>query len=77
MTMLQREHNLHEIVPDRVLGDGDAVLLRLLDDRRQVAAAAVLHEDVEDAGVAVDVAVVVADDVFVVEVFEDVSGRRA
>lgn len=49
------------------------MFLCLFDDSRQVASAAVFHEDVEDAGFAVDVAVVVADDVFVVEVFEDVT----
>ena len=72
VAVVEREEDLHEVRPDGVLGDGPAVALRLLDDGGEVAVAAVLHEDVHDAGVAVDEAVVVADDVLVVEVFEDV-----
>jgi hypothetical protein len=75
MTMHQRLQNLHKVRPDTLLGYPSPTLRRLLDDGGQVAPAAVLHEDVEDAGVAVDEAVVVPDDVFVVQVFEDVPVR--
>lgn len=49
------------------------MFLRLFNDGGEVAASTVFHENVEDAGFTVDVAVMVADDVFVVEVFEDVT----
>ena len=77
VTVVESEENLHEIVPDRVFWDGTAVSLGLFDDAGEVAAAAVLHENVEDAGVAVDVAVVVAHDVVVVEVLQDVPAYTA
>ena len=73
--MLERQKNLHEIVPDGVLWNRPAMPLCLLDDAREVSATAVLHENVENSGVAVDVAVMVADDVFVMQVLEDVTGR--
>ena len=73
MTMSQRLQNLHKVPPHALLRNRPPALPRVLDDGGQIAPAAVLHEDVEDAGVAVDEAVVVPDDVFVVQVFEDVS----
>ena len=74
VAVVECEENLHEIGPDGVCWDGAARALGLFDDGRKVAADAILHDDIENAGVTVDVAVVVADDVFVVEVFEDVPG---
>ncbi len=71
--MIESEEDLHKVVPDGIFRDRSSVSLGLLDDAREVSSATVLHEDVEDAGVAVDVAVVIAYYVFVVEVFEDVS----
>jgi hypothetical protein len=47
--------------------------LRLLDDTREVAAAAVFHEDVEDAGFTVDMTVMVAYDIIMVQVLENIS----
>ena len=70
MAVLQREQDLHEIVPDRFFRYGAPGALGGLDDGREVAAAAELHEDVEDALVAVDVPVVVSHDVVVVQVFQ-------
>ena len=64
---------LHEVIPDSVFRDRSLVSLGLLDNAGEVAAAAVLHEDVEDASVAVYVAVMVAHDVLVVQVLEDVA----
>lgn len=75
VTVIQRKQDLHEIAPDGVFRNGSAGALGLFDDGGEVAAAAVFHDDVEDAGIAVDVAVVIAYNVFVVEVFEDVSGE--
>ena len=46
VTMLKCEEDLHEVVPDRVLGDRPLVSLGLLDDAREVSAAAVLHENI-------------------------------
>ena len=73
MTVVESEEDLHEIVPDGVFWDRSAVSLGLFDDAGEVAAAAVFHEDVEYPGVAVDIAVVIAYDVFVMQVFEDVT----
>ena len=73
VAVVECEEDLHEIGPDGVFWDGAARALGLFDDGGQVAAAAVLHDNIENAGVTVDVAVMVADDVFVMEVFEDVS----
>ena len=73
VTVIESEEDLHEIVPDGVFWDGTAVSLGLFDDTREVAPAAVFHEAVEYPGVAVDIAVVIAYDVFVVQVFEDVT----
>lgn len=46
----------------------------MFDDAGEVAAAAVLHDNVEDASISVDVSVVISYDVFVVQVFENISG---
>jgi hypothetical protein len=42
---------------------------RLLDDGGKIAPSAVLHDDVEDAGVAVDMAVMISNNMFMLEVF--------
>lgn len=70
--MLQGQEDLHEVIPYRVFSDRAIGFCSLLDDEGEVAATAVFHEYVKDAGVAVDEAVVVPNDVFVVEIFEDV-----
>ena len=49
------------------------MFLCLFDDAGEVTTTTVLHEDVEDAGVSVYVSVVISYDVFVVQVFEDIS----
>ena len=73
VTVVEREEDLHKVVPDGVFWDRSAVSLGLFDDAREVAAAAVFHENVEYPGIAVDVAVVISYNVFVVQVFEDVT----
>ena len=72
VTMVEGKENLHKVVPDGVFWDGSILSLSLLDDGGEVATTAVLHEDVKDACVAVDVAVVIAYNVLVVEVLENV-----
>ena len=49
------------------------MLLRLFYKRRQISPTAVFHENVEDASVAVNVTIVIANDMFMVQVLEDVS----
>jgi hypothetical protein len=49
------------------------VFRRLGYNGGKVAAGTILHDDVEDACIAVDVPIVVAHDVVVVEIFEDVD----
>jgi hypothetical protein len=76
VAMVESEEDLVEVVPNGVLCHRPVLLCGELDHGREVTAAAVLHEDVEDAGVAVYMAVVVADNVAMVEVFENVAARR-
>ena len=73
VTIVEGKEDLHKVVPDGIFWDGSAVSLGLFDDAREVAAAAVFHEDVEYPGVAVDITVMIAYNVFVVQVFEDVT----
>ena len=73
VTVVESEEDLHKVVPAGVFWDRSAVSLGLFDDAREVAPAAVFHEDVEYPGVAVDITVVIAHDMFVVQVFEDVT----
>ena len=47
----------------------------MLDDGREVTSAAVLHNDVKDTRLAVNISVVVANYVFMVKVLENVSGK--
>ncbi len=63
---MQREQDLHEIMPDGFFWNEAVVFLRLLDDGGQVAAPTILHEDVELPCLAVNVAVIVSHDMVVV-----------
>lgn len=75
VAVVERKEDLHKIIPDRVFRYWPVVFAGLFNDSREIAATAVLHHDVEDSGVAIDMSVVVSYDVVVVEVFEDVSTR--
>ena len=66
---------MNEIAPYGVLGNRSAMPLCYLDDVGQVSATTVLHENVQDARIAVNVSVVIAYNVFVMEVLEDVARR--
>lgn len=72
MTMLQSKEYLRKVVPDCIFRNQSAGLLRLLDDAGEISSAAVFHEDVEDARIAIDMAIMVTDNMVVMEVFEDV-----
>lgn len=71
--MLQGQQYLHEIVPNGIFRNGSVVFLCLFDDAGEVTTTAVLHKDVEDTSVSVDVPVMISYDVLVVQLFEDVS----
>lgn len=73
VAMVQREEDLHEIVPNDVLRDGTILLHCLFDDGGQVSTTAVLHKNIEDTSVSINVTVVISYNVVVVQVFEDVS----
>jgi hypothetical protein len=77
MTVVQRQQDLHEVVPDRIFGYRSVVFLGLFDCHRKVPASAVFHQNVENAGIAIDVAVVVAYNMFVMQVFEDVTMAKS
>ena len=72
MAVMKSEQNLHEIIPDCVLGDWSIELDCLVYDGSKIATATVLHNDVQNASFAVDVTVVVAYDVIMMEVLENV-----
>ena len=69
---MQSKKCLHEIVPYRVFGYRSVISLGLFNDGRQVAAAAELHEDVQNPSVSVNISIVVSYNVFVMEVLENV-----
>ena len=73
MAVVERKEDLHEIVPDGVFGNESVMPLGLFDDGGEVAASTEFHEDVQDACIAVNVSVMIAYNVFVMEVFEDVA----
>ena len=68
MTIMQRQQNLHKIMPDSLFRNEAVVFLRLLDHGGQVTASAVLHEYIQISCVAVNVAVTISHDVVVVQV---------
>lgn len=74
VTVLQSMQDLEEVAPNGVFRDGAPAARRLLNHGGQIATATVFHEDVEDAGVPVYVAVVITYDMVMVEVFENVAG---
>ena len=77
VTVVEGKKNLHEVVPNSVFGDKSVVSLSVLDDRREVAAPTVFHEDIQNACISVHVSVVITYNVFVVEVLQNVArGRR-
>jgi hypothetical protein len=49
------------------------VLLRLLDDSRQVSTSAIFHQDVQHACVTVDIAVVILHNMCMVEILQNVA----
>lgn len=71
--MMQRQQRLHEIVPNRIFWYWPIVLLRLFNDVRKVASTAIFHENVEYSSIAVYVAIVIAYNVLMVEVLEDIT----
>lgn len=70
---MQSKKCLHKVVPYCIFGYRSVMSLGLLDDGGQVAAATVFHEDVENSSVSVDISIMVSYNVFVMEVFEDVT----
>lgn len=74
VAVVQCKENLHKIVPDGVFRDRSIVALGLFDYNREIATATVFHKNVENTSFTVDVAVVISNNMFMVEVFQDVSG---
>ena len=70
---LERGQDLRKVLPDALLVNERARALRALDQVPQVAALAVLYDDVQLGGLLVDDAVVVAEDVRVAQLAEDVD----
>ena len=76
VTIVEGKEDLHEVVPDGIFWNESIVPLRLLDHGGEVATAAKFHEDVENTRIAVNVSVMIAYNVFVMEVLQDVAGVR-
>jgi hypothetical protein len=72
VTVLECEQNLHEEIPHRLLCNRPTSAARRLDDGRQVPAAAVFHNDIQDAGFAVDMSVDIAYNVVVIKILENI-----
>jgi hypothetical protein len=49
------------------------MLLRLLDDRRQVSPSTIFHKNVQHACVAVNIAVVILHNMFIVKILQDIA----
>jgi len=60
-------------VPGDIFGYGSILFRCLLDEGGEVATAIVLHEDVKNASVSVDVSVVVSHNVVVMKVLKNIS----
>ena len=65
VAVVESKQQLHEIVPDGVLGYQPVVPYSLLDNGGKVATPAVLHENVQDSSVSVNVSVVIANNMLV------------
>ena len=68
MTIMQRQQNLHKVMPDSLFWNEAVVFLHLLDHGGQVTASAVLHEYIQIFCVTVNVAVTISHNVVVVQV---------
>lgn len=73
MTLKQSKSDLHQYLPDEVLIDALALLLTLGDKLGQVAALAVLHHDVERCLLFVNDLVEAPNDIFVLELPQNVD----
>ncbi len=76
MTVVEGKEDLHEVIPHSVFGDKSVISLCLLDDGAEVTTSAIFHEDVENASISVNVSIVIAYNVFMVEVLENVSSEH-
>ena len=76
VTVVEGKQDLHEIIPYGVFGDKSVVSLGLLNDGGEVATSAEFHEDVQDACIAIYVSVVIAYNVFVMKILENVAGEE-
>lgn len=75
MTVMECEESLHEVVPDSVFWYWTIVFLGLFDNCGEVTSTTVFHENVEYSCIAVYVTIVIAYDMFMVKVFEDITVR--
>lgn len=73
VTVMQRQQDLHKVVPDGFFRYQVVVLLRLLDDGRQVSASAIFHQNVQHACITVNIAVVILHNMCMVEILQNVA----
>ena len=73
MAIVEGKEDLHKVVPDGILWDESIMSLGLLYDGGEVTTTTEFHEDVKDAGIAVYVSVMIAYNVFMMEVLENVT----
>ena len=73
VAIVQGEQDLHKVVPYRIFWYWPAVSLCLFDNAGQVSTPTILHKNIQDPRLPVNVSVVIAYNVFVMEVLEDVA----
>jgi hypothetical protein len=73
VTVMQGQQYLHEVTPNGIFGYRFVVFLSVFDDIWKVAATTVFHEYIENTSITVYVAVMISDNVVMVEVFQDVT----
>ena len=67
MAVLERQKDLQEIVPYRVLRYGAVVFERLVDNGGEVSTTA---DDIKDAGFTIDMTIMVPDNEVMVQIFD-------
>lgn len=76
MAIIQGEQDLHEVVPYCFFRYRTSESLGLLEDSREVASSTILHDDIQNAVLSINVAVMIAYNMFVMEVLEDISVQK-
>jgi len=75
VTVAEGKQDLHEVVPYDLLGYRFVQPLRLLDRTRKVPAPTILHQNVENTSIPVDVSVVISYNMLVLEILQNIANE--